>query len=230
MKSVELTIKLRNNLLKERRLILGLTTVKMAEACGVAYALYIEYENMRASPVGRSRHRVLRWRPSAQKIADYHGCLPEELWPQALLAIKQPEVVTKINADEIAMVAKLAASAEPSLLPELALDQGKLATAVAASLGGLTKRERNVLRRRFGLDGEEPETLATIGARMGVKQERVRQIEARALRKLRHPVKVRVLAEFSEDEATVEWYARLAREEAARTERRLRKLAGLENP
>ena len=52
-------------------------------------------------------------------------------------------------------------------------------------LDDLAPNEGAVLRRRFGLDGEAPETLEAIGRRMSLSRERVRQIEANALRKLR---------------------------------------------
>jgi RNA polymerase primary sigma factor len=56
---------------------------------------------------------------------------------------------------------------------------------LAAVLDDLAPNERTVLRRRFGLDGEEPETLEAIGRRLDYSRERVRQIEAAGLRKLR---------------------------------------------
>jgi RNA polymerase sigma factor (sigma-70 family) len=60
--------------------------------------------------------------------------------------------------------------------------------ALAALLGALTDREREVIERRFGLGGQQEETLVTVGERLGVTRERVRQIEARALGKLRQAV------------------------------------------
>jgi RNA polymerase primary sigma factor len=56
---------------------------------------------------------------------------------------------------------------------------------LAKALDDLAPNERTVLRRRFGLDGDEPETLETIGKRLNYSRERIRQIEAAGLRKLR---------------------------------------------
>lgn len=58
-------------------------------------------------------------------------------------------------------------------------------------LDDLAENERTVLRRRFGLEGEAPETLEAIGRRLGVSKERIRQIESAALRKLRALLRAR---------------------------------------
>ncbi len=62
----------------------------------------------------------------------------------------------------------------------------------------LTERERNVLRLRFGLDDGRARTLEEVGKEFNVTRERIRQIEAKALRKLRHPSRGRKLREFLE--------------------------------
>jgi RNA polymerase primary sigma factor len=54
-------------------------------------------------------------------------------------------------------------------------------------LASLTPREARILRWRYGLSGERPLTLKEIGTKIGVSRERVRQIAAQVLRKLRHP-------------------------------------------
>lgn len=65
-------------------------------------------------------------------------------------------------------------------------------------LGTLTPRERRVVELRFGLDGDKLYTLSEIGAELGVTRERIRQIETKALRKLRHPSRSKLLREFAD--------------------------------
>ena len=64
-------------------------------------------------------------------------------------------------------------------------------------LGTLTEREQRVLELRFGLYGGEPKTLEEVGAEFGVTRERIRQIETKAIRKLRHPSRSQVLASYA---------------------------------
>lgn len=66
---------------------------------------------------------------------------------------------------------------------------------VESVLSTLTKREADVLRRRFGIETGEPQTLEEIGQSYGVTRERIRQIETKAMRKMRHPIRVKVLRE-----------------------------------
>lgn len=65
-------------------------------------------------------------------------------------------------------------------------------------LGALSDREAKVLKMRFGLDGKRPMTLEEVGAEFGVTRERIRQIEAKALRKLKHPSRRKKLQDFLE--------------------------------
>lgn len=63
-------------------------------------------------------------------------------------------------------------------------------------LKSLTPREEKVLRLRFGLEDGRPRTLEEVGKEFNVTRERIRQIEAKALRKLRHPSRSKKLRDF----------------------------------
>ena len=63
----------------------------------------------------------------------------------------------------------------------------------------LTEREEKVIRLRFGLDDGKSKTLEEVGQIFGVTRERIRQIEAKALRKLRHPSRSRKLKDYMGD-------------------------------
>ncbi len=72
-----------------------------------------------------------------------------------------------------------------------------LRTELQNALAGLTDRERTIITRRYGLDGEVPETLERIGRRLGITRQRVQQIEAETLDKLRQPITAARLREFA---------------------------------
>ena len=79
---------------------------------------------------------------------------------------------------------------------EDAVNLSELKTAVIAALKTLKPREERILRRRFGIGLETDHTLAECAAEFSVISERIRQIEAKALRKLKHPLQTRKLRSF----------------------------------
>ena len=72
-----------------------------------------------------------------------------------------------------------------SVIPDGGIDGERMRTGVGVLIGSLTPREQLILRLRYGLGGEEEHTLEQIGQSLGLSRERVRQLEARALKKLR---------------------------------------------
>ncbi len=72
-----------------------------------------------------------------------------------------------------------------SAAPDNGLDGERMRSGVGYLIGALTSREQLILRLRYGLGGEEEHTLEQIGQSLGLSRERVRQLEARALKKLR---------------------------------------------
>jgi len=69
--------------------------------------------------------------------------------------------------------------------PDGGIDDDRMRMGVGPLIGSLTPREQLILRLRYGLGGEEEHTLEQIGQSLGLSRERVRQLEARALKKLR---------------------------------------------
>ena len=76
------------------------------------------------------------------------------------------------------------------------VEQHNLKEKINELLTGLSEQEQKVLRMRFGLDDDDPKTLEEIGKVFGVTRERIRQIEAKAIRKLRHPSRLNQLKNF----------------------------------
>jgi RNA polymerase primary sigma factor len=64
------------------------------------------------------------------------------------------------------------------------------------NLSFLTPREETVIRLRYGIDDNSPKTLEDVGRIFNVTRERIRQIEAKALRKLRHPSRAKILRNY----------------------------------
>jgi len=83
--------------------------------------------------------------------------------------------------------------------PASSVTQDLLREDIIEVMAGLSPRERDVLRLRFGLDDGRTRTLEEVGQLFGVTRERIRQIEAKALRKLRHPNRSRRLREYIDD-------------------------------
>ena len=85
---------------------------------------------------------------------------------------------------------------EDAPVPAEAASQTLLKEQLAEVLKTLTPREEKVLRLRFGLEDGRPRTLEEVGKEFNVTRERIRQIEAKALRKLRHPSRSKKLRDF----------------------------------
>jgi RNA polymerase primary sigma factor len=82
--------------------------------------------------------------------------------------------------------------------PQAAAEASDLARSLTEALAELTPREQRILRMRFGIGDARDHTLEEVGQVFGVTRERIRQIEAKALEKLRHPVLARKLITFAD--------------------------------
>ena len=185
MKELEVTIRVRNNRIKERRTALGFTQTQLAKAAGMNINDYRKLENMTAKP---RKSPDAPWSKRAMRLANFHCCEPEELFPAATMAVKDPKAVRTVDFSEVQPL--LAATQEPMMLPEwpdAEHDRSELKGQIAAVVGTLEDREAKVIRMHFGIDDGIERTLDEVAEEFGVSRERIRRIETKALRKLRHP-------------------------------------------
>ncbi len=126
--------------------------------------------------------------------------LPEDKVRKVLKIAKEPiSMETPVGDDEDSHLGDFIEDQNLSSPVESATNQG-LREATRSVLAGLTERESKVLRMRFGIDMQTDHTLEEVGKQFEVTRERIRQIEAKALRKLRHPTRSEKLRSFLDSE------------------------------
>jgi RNA polymerase primary sigma factor len=133
--------------------------------------------------------------PQASEIAARSG-IPLARVEQVLSLVQEPTSLDiPIGEDGDATLGDLI-EATDAVDPHAAAEASALRRALAEALAELTPREQRILRMRFGMDGAADLTLEEVGREFNVTRERIRQIEAKALEKLRHPLRARKLASF----------------------------------
>jgi RNA polymerase primary sigma factor len=133
--------------------------------------------------------------PTPEELAEKLG-IPLERVRKVLKLTKEPlSIETPIGDEEDGRLGDLIEDKE-AIQPIDAAVQSELREATARVLASLTPREERVLRMRFGIGMNNEHTLEDVGQQFSVTRERIRQIEAKALRKLKHPSRSRVLRSF----------------------------------
>ncbi len=133
--------------------------------------------------------------PSAEEIADELGMSPDKVREILRLSQEPVSLETPIGEEEDSHLGDFIPD-DDALSPADAASISLLKEQLNEVLKTLTPRESKVLSLRFGLEDGHPRTLEEVGSQFGVTRERIRQIEAKALRKLRHPSRSKKLRDF----------------------------------
>ncbi len=134
---------------------------------------------------------------------------PEEIGAEMDLPTEKVRNIMKISQETVSLETPIGEEDDSHLgdfiedneamSPEEFTSQEMLKEQLNEVLDTLTDREENVLRLRFGLEDGQSKTLEQVGKQFGVTRERIRQIEAKGLRKLRHPSRSKQLKDFMEE-------------------------------
>ncbi|MBO5386928.1 MAG: sigma-70 family RNA polymerase sigma factor, partial [Lachnospiraceae bacterium] len=135
---------------------------------------------------------------------------PEEIAEKMDIPVERVREIQKISQEPVSLETPIGEEEDSHLgdflpdenvpVPDEAAAFTMLKEQLNEVLGTLTDREQRVLKLRFGLDDGKARTLEEVGKEFKVTRERIRQIEAKALRKLRHPSRSRKLRDFLDDE------------------------------
>lgn len=161
----------------------------------VRLPVYIMEEVMRVKRMTRQLYQELGHEPTLAEIAERLGVTAERVaelhvWAEKVFSLDAP-----LTDEEENSLADLIED-QNAEGPSESADRELLREEVRRALNSLTLRERQVIELRFGLVDDRDYTLEEVGRRLNVTRERVRQIEERAIRKLRHPAASRLLKEY----------------------------------
>lgn len=145
--------------------------------------------------ISRKLMQTLGREPLPEEVAEVMEITPEKVREILKISQKTTSLETPIGEDEDSYLGDFIEDTKQASPYELTT-QRLLRENIEEVLSGLSERESKVLEMRFGLRGAKPMTLEEVGREFGVTRERIRQIEAKALRKLKHPSKRRMLQDY----------------------------------
>ena len=157
----------------------------------------VEHMN-RLTRTRRQMHQELEREPTVDELAAKLLMEPEKVRDLLRYALDPLSLDSPVGEEDESNLGDFIEDANADG-PADAATRAMLHEAVEEVLGELTEREQEIVRLRFGLDGSQARTLEEVGKEFGVTRERIRQIEAKTLAKLRHPQRSQRLREFLEN-------------------------------
>ena len=149
--------------------------------------------------IQREMVQILGRDPLAEEIAEKMGDISaEKVREIQLMSFDTTSLETQIGDEGDTTLGDFVED-KNAISPEQYAYREQLKESLREVLSTLTEREENVIRMRFGLDNGQPMTLEEVGQKFGVTRERIRQIEAKAIRKLKHPTRLNKLASYNQN-------------------------------
>jgi RNA polymerase sigma factor (sigma-70 family) len=191
-KEYRVDIKIRNNLLLSAIENAGFQSVAhFCKTANIQSTSVYGLVSLKESPLRQDGTFTL----VAQKILDYLCALPEDLWTEEQLWNTLTINTGRVLLDKHQMSVLSYGGEEEVLNLEDVVYKKEIQEKVYEVLGSLTPQEEKIIELRFGLKGRHNYTLEETGALLDITDNRVRQIESKALRKLRHPSRMKMLGE-----------------------------------
>ena len=135
--------------------------------------------------------------PTTEEIAEFMGISADKVSEIQKIAQDPISLESPVGEEDDSKIADFIED-ETIKSPVEVASQNLLREQLLSIIETLTTREQKVIRLRYGLDDSHPRTLEEVGREFNVTRERIRQIEAKALRKLRHPSRAKKLVDFNE--------------------------------
>ena len=161
----------------------------------VRLPVYIMEEVMRVKRMTRQLYQELGREPTVSQIGERLGITGERVSELLVWAEKVFSLDAPLSEEEENSLSDIIED-QSQQGPAETTDRALLREEVRRALNNLTLRERQVIELRFGLVDDRDHTLEEVGRKLKVTRERVRQIEERAIRKLRHPQSSRLLKDY----------------------------------
>lgn len=182
MTDYRLDLKIKNGRLWRAMQEFGYETVAdLSRATGICQTLLGKYLNLKQTPYGKNG----RPKKTADQLSEHFAMPISDLFPDEFLyrPVEKNTFTSLVSHEQVMRLTGSSSSYQPDEIIEQETDRHNLAMVIES----LTEREQMVIRRRFGLNGSGGQTLREIADDFGVTHERIRQIEAKAIRKLRNP-------------------------------------------
>lgn len=185
MEEYRIRVTVRNNLILQAINAEGYTNLaKFAKDKGISLSVLYRLINLVESPIAKSGD----FSKNAKELMEVLGACPTDLWTAEQLNMKLKSNKVEKAISKEALIAALGVSSRELVTFETPFEQvsqAEDAEVIGEILETLTPTEERILKMRFGMDGSGGMTLQETGEQEGLTKERIRQIEARALRKMR---------------------------------------------